>query len=366
MEVVEMNNLFGGIYKGKKVLVTGHTGFKGSWLILWLKEMGADVYGLALDPPTKPNHYDLLNISMGSHIQDIRDLNRVKKILLDINPDIIFHLAAQSLVRNSYKDPVSNFTTNVIGTVNILEASRPLTDLKAVVVITSDKCYENKEWLWGYREYDAMGGKDPYSSSKGCAELVTSAYRHLFFSSCDNDALVASARAGNVIGGGDWAKDRILTDIVESASKSDIVYLRNPAATRPWQHVLEPLSGYLMLGWKLLEEKREFASAWNFGPEKENNVTVLDLVKKAQKSWNSIRFDVNKGDHPYEAGFLMLDSTKANKLLGWKPVWSFDKTVENTIKWYKQFYENKHIISRDILNDYITDAQKMSSQWIRI
>jgi CDP-glucose 4,6-dehydratase len=370
MENLEINKLFGGIYQGKRVLVTGHTGFKGSWLALWLKKMGAEVYGLALDPPSQPNHFELLKLDIKSYIQNICDLSRVKVILEEINPEIIFHLAAQPIVRLSYQDPVHTYMTNVMGTVNILEASRKLLNLKAIIVITSDKCYDNKEWIWGYRENESLGGKDPYSSSKGCAELVTSAYRNSFYNvpinSTKKSVLIASARAGNVIGGGDWASDRILTDIVSAASDSSSVFLRYPGATRPWQYVLEPLSGYLTLGWNLLKGKIEFADAWNFGPGSGNNVTVLELVIEAKKSWNKISFDFDKGEHPHEAGFLMLDSTKAMKLLQWQAIWGFSKTVEKTILWYKCYIENQDVISESTLIEYIHDARIKDVPWSRI
>lgn len=365
MEKLGINKLFGGIYKNKKVLVTGHTGFKGSWLCLWLEKMGAEVFGLALDPPTTPNHYTLLNLNIKSYIQDICNLGKVTQILHEINPDIIFHLAAQPLVRLSYQDPVATYTTNIMGTVNILEASRELSNLKAVVIITSDKCYENKEWHWGYRENEAMGGKDPYSSSKGCSELVTSAYRNSFFIN-SNSALVASARAGNVIGGGDWASDRIVTDLVISASNFTSVYLRFPYATRPWQYVLEPLSGYLTLGWHLLNGEKEFSEGWNFGPGINNNVTVLELVNEVKKNWSNIKFEFDKGEHPHEAGFLMLDSTKSNKLLNWHPVWDFKKTVAKTIEWYKDYYELDKVSTTEILYEYISNAREKEILWSRV
>jgi len=367
MENMDLEKLFGGIYKEKRVLITGHTGFKGSWLIYWLSKMGADVFGLALDPPTHPNHFGLLNFVHKSYIQDITDKDKVQIILNEINPEIIFHLAAQPLVRLSYEQPYQTYLTNVMGTVNILEASKSLNNLKAIVVITSDKCYENKEWIWGYRENEAMGGKDPYSSSKGCTELATAAYRHSYFNS-DNygkghQLLVASARAGNVIGGGDWAEDRIVPDMVKATNETIELILRYPGATRPWQHVLEPLSGYLVLGCRLLEGRKEFAEAWNFGPNHENNVTVLDLVKEAQKNWNKIKYSIDKNLQPHEAGFLMLDSNKARKLLKWEPVWDFAKTVEQTINWYKKFYEKGSVKTDDTLFNYIRDAQSKSIQW---
>ena len=241
-----MKQLFGNIYKNKNVLVTGHTGFKGSWLTLWLNKLNANVYGIALPPPTQPNHFDLIDNKIESYLQDICNLSIIKKIMHKINPEIIFHLAAQPLVKYSYQEPVFTYMTNIMGTVNILEIAKTLKRIKAIIIITSDKCYENKEWIWSYRENESMGGADPYSSSKACAELITSAYRSSFFNS-PNSAIIASARSGNVIGGGDWANDRIMTDIIRSANTGKPVKLRYPHATRPWQHVLEPLSGYLML-----------------------------------------------------------------------------------------------------------------------
>lgn len=364
---MEIDKLFGGIYKEKRVLVTGHTGFKGSWLIYWLQKMGADVSGLALEPPTNPNHLSLLSFPYTSYIQNINEKNQVREILKEVNPEIIFHLAAQPLVRLSYEDPYNTYLTNIMGTVNILEASRNLPDLKAVLIVTSDKCYENKEWIWGYRENDPMGGKDPYSSSKGCAELVTAAWRHSYFNpenyGKDHQVLIASARAGNVIGGGDWAADRIVPDIVKATNEANEVVLRYPGATRPWQHVLEPLSGYLALGCKLLEGRKEFAEGWNFGPNHENNVTVLELVKEAQKNWGKIKYSNNANQQLHEAGFLMLDSGKAIKLLKWEPVWSFAKTVEHTINWYKEFYEKGSVKTDSTLIDYIKDAQSRFVLW---
>jgi len=359
---MEINKLFSGIYRNKKVLVTGHTGFKGSWLAYWLELMDAQVYGIALAPPSQPNHFDLIKPNIKSFIQDINDFHATDLIIQQIKPDIIFHLAAQPLVRLSYDEPLNTLSTNIMGTANILESAKKIDNLKAVVIVTSDKCYDNKEWVWGYREHEALGGKDTYSASKGCAEIITAAYRNSFFNS-GKSALIASARAGNVIGGGDWAKDRILTDIVESASKNETVFLRFPNATRPWQYVLEPLSGYLCLGQKLLENKKEYADAWNFGPNNENNVSVLDLVKTSKKYWDKINFDFDKGIHPHEAGFLMLDSSKAIKLLAWKPVWGFGKTVEKTITWYKDFYNNGSANTLDVLSNYILDARKMQIEW---
>jgi CDP-glucose 4,6-dehydratase len=363
MENLELKNLFGGIYESKKVVVTGHTGFKGSWLIYWLQKMGAEVHGIALDPPTNPNHFDLLSLDVQSYIQDINNYHKTERILKKINPDIIFHLAAQPLVRVSYQKPLDTLKTNIIGTANVLESSKHLNNLKAIIVITSDKCYENKEWLWGYRECEPMGGKDLYSASKGAVELVVAAYRNSFFDKENSNILLATARAGNVIGGGDWAQDRIFTDIVTSASNHLNVSLRFPNATRPWQHVLEPLSAYLMLGWKLLEKNCRFADAWNFGPNHENNVTVLELVKECQKYWKRVQYKIDASVHPPESVFLMLDSTKAMKLLGWEPVWSFSETVDMTIRWYREYYENNIILTEKTLNQYIINAKQKPVLW---
>jgi CDP-glucose 4,6-dehydratase len=296
MEIIMKNNpasniqystLFNGIYNNKTVLVTGHTGFKGSWLCFWLIQMGAKVIGYSLEPPTSPNHFELLNLDMVSVIGDIRDSDKLNAVFAQYQPEIVFHLAAQPLVRLSYKEPVETFETNVIGTLKVFEACRNTKSVRAIVNITSDKCYENKEWVWGYRENDPMGGYDPYSASKGCAELVTSSYRNSFFNVNEygksHNVLLASCRAGNVIGGGDWAKDRLMTDIMVAVSEGKKVVIRNPRATMPWQHVLEPLSGYLMLGQKLFEGKKEFAQAWNFGPGEQGAITVKEVVENIKK-----------------------------------------------------------------------------------
>lgn len=362
-----METLFNNIYKDKVVLVTGHTGFKGSWLSLWLKELGANVIGYALEPPTEPNHFELLKLEMITIIDDIRNRENLSDTLNKYKPDIVFHMAAQPIVRDSYSNPVYTLETNILGTVNVFEACRKADSVKAIINVTSDKCYENKEWLWGYRENDPIGGYDPYSVSKGCSELITSAYRNSFFNLKDygktHNILLSSVRAGNVIGGGDWAKDRLIPDIIKATSNNETVIIRNPDATRPWQHVLEPLSGYLLLGEKLLEGKKEFAEAWNFGPKLENNVTVMELLKESQKNWNKINYDIDKSYQPHEAEFLMLDSSKAVKLLKWMPVWDFSKTVEKTISWYREFYENKWVTSKDILNNYIRDAKNKCILW---
>ncbi|RXJ79191.1 CDP-glucose 4,6-dehydratase [Arcobacter sp. F2176] len=362
-----MQNLFGGIYKNKTVLVTGHTGFKGSWLVFWLKQMGAKVIGYSLDAPTIPNHISLLNLDIISIIGDIRDLDKLNETFKIYKPDIVFHLAAQPLVRLSYDDPVNTYETNVIGTLKVFEACRK-NNVKAIVNITSDKAYENKEWIWGYRENDPMGGYDPYSSSKGCADILASSYRNSYFNIKDykktHNTLLASCRAGNVIGGGDWAKDRLLTDIMISVSQGKKVSIRNPHATRPWQHVLEPLSGYLNIGQKLLEEKVEFSEAWNFGPSDEGSITVEEVVKNVKKYWDKIDYEINQDQNQlHEANLLKLDCSKAHIQLKWNDVWDSNSTFKKTVTWYKEFYENKQISTLSDLLSYINDAKEKKVEW---
>lgn len=363
-----MKNLFGSIYKDKTVLVTGHTGFKGSWLVYWLEQMGANVIGYSLEAPTNPNHIELLDLNIVSIIGDIRDLKKLNAVFDEYKPDIVFHLAAQSLVRLSYANPVETYETNVMGTIKVFEASRKV-NVKAIVNITSDKAYENREWIWGYRENDPMGGYDPYSSSKGCSELVTSSYRNSYFNinkyGETHNTLLASCRAGNVIGGGDWAEDRLITDIMLSVSQDKKVVIRNPHATRPWQHVLEPLSGYLNIGQKLLEKKVEFSDGWNFGPSDEGSISVEKVVTHVKKYWDKIDYSLNKEkDSFHEASLLKLDCSKAHIELKWKDVWNSDITFEKTVKWYKSFYEeNAKILTQKDLEDYISDAKKRGIEW---
>ena len=353
-----MKNVFNGIYKGKKILVTGHTGFKGSWLSLWLIKLGAKVIGYSLEPPTKPSHFELLNLGMISIIGDIRDRDKLKNVFKKWKPESIFHLAAQPLVRYSYLNPIETFETNIIGTINILECCRYTETVRSIINITSDKCYENKERVRGYKENEPMGGHDPYSASKGCAELVTSSYRRSFFNPDDygrkHNILLASARSGNVIGGGDWQEDRLIPDIVKAIVKNRKLNIRNPKATRPWQHVLEPLYGYLMLGQKLLEGKKEFAEAWNFGPNEKDNIDVETVVKQIRKRWNKFEYRIDKkSNKPHEAVRLKLDCTKAHTLLKWNPVWGLQKALDVTVKWYKDHYEKGRICSVENLDEYI-------------
>ncbi len=363
-----MQNLFAGIYKNKTALVTGHTGFKGSWLVFWLKQMGVNVVGYSLEAPTKPSHITLLNLDMPFVIGDIRDLEKLNKTFAVHKPDIVFHLAAQPLVRLSYENPIETFETNVIGTLKVFEACR-MHNVKAVVNITSDKAYENREWVWGYRENDPIGGYDPYSSSKGCADLLASSYRSSYFNPHEykksHNTLLATCRAGNVIGGGDWAKDRLMADIILSVSQNKKVSIRNPKAIRPWQHVLEPLSGYLAIGQKLLEERQEFGDAWNFGPSDEGDITVEKVVQNVKKHWDKIDYEINSNPtQPHEANLLKLDCSKARVKLCWKDVWDSETTFEKTVKWYKAFYEsNKEILTKENLKCYVSDAKVKNLEW---
>lgn len=367
MESLVMQSLFGGIYKDKTVLVTGHTGFKGSWLVYWLKRVGAKVVGYSLEAPTHPNHITLLDLDITSIIGDIRDLETLDKTFATYNPDIVFHLAAQALVRPSYANPIETYETNVIGTLKVLEVCHKH-QVKAIVNITSDKAYENKEWVWGYRENDPMGGYDPYSASKGCADLLASSYRNSYFNINEykksHKTLLATCRAGNVIGGGDWAQDRLMTDIMVSVSQGKKVSIRNPKATRPWQHVLEPLSGYLLVGQKLLEEKVEFGEAWNFGPSDEGSICVEEVVLHVKQHWKKIDYEINRDPNQlHEANLLKLDCSKAHIKLHWKDVWDSEKTFEKTVKWYKAFYENGKVLSQEDLEAYIADAKAKNVAW---
>lgn len=340
-------------------MITGHTGFKGSWLSLWLEEEEADLMGFALTPSTDPNHFDLLDIDMRSVIGDIRDREGLIKAVQGFQPEMVFHLAAQPLVRHSYRDPAGTFETNVMGTIHLLDACRKTPSVRAVVNVTSDKCYENREWVWGYRECDPMGGFDPYSASKGCSELVTAAYRNSFFHPeryrNDHDLLLASARAGNVIGGGDWAEDRLIPDIMRAAGAGESSLIRNPNATRPWQHVLEPLAGYLLLGRRLLEGDAACAGPWNFGPPEDAVITVGRVAEGMKRFWKGVRFTSasEAAGQPHEANLLKLDSSKANALLGWRCVWDLETTLRRTVEWYRNFYESGRVGSRKDLSAYI-------------
>lgn len=342
----EQRQMFDDFYTGKRVLVTGQTGFKGSWLALWLRELGADVTGFALPPDTEPNHFDLIGLENTiSHIEgDVRDLPAVTRAFDNARPEIVFHLAAQPIVRASYDDPKTTFDTNVGGTVNVLEAIRHCPSVNAAVVVTSDKCYENKEWVWGYRENDPLGGHDPYSASKGAVEIVCAAYRRSFFDKSSRGPHLgfATARAGNVIGGGDWAKDRIIPDCIRALSKSEPIILRNPKATRPWQHVLDPLAGYLLLAQKLLEDPVRFSGAWNFGPQTSDQITVQELAERFITAWGE--GDIHTSDiddqTSHEAHLLHLSIGKAASELKWQPVLDGNASVDWTVHWYKSWHEH--------------------------
>lgn len=367
--MVNFEDLFNGVYNGKNVLITGHTGFKGTWLALWLTKLGANVYGYSL-PNTELNHLGLLNLSINQKLADIRNEKTLNEYFALAKPDIVFHLAAQALVRYSYENPVETFSTNVMGTLNVFEACRKTGSVKAIVNVTSDKCYENREWIWGYRENDPMGGYDPYSASKGCSEILTSSYRNSYFkhghSTQNQQVLLGSGRAGNVIGGGDWATDRLIPDIVRATALGGKVIIRNPKATRPWQHVLEPLSGYLMLGMKLLQGENSFAEGWNFGPDLSSNLPVENILELSKNHWQNIGAEIGKNLNDYhEANLLMLDCSKANKLLHWQPVWDIEKTVEKTVLWYRSYYEQSKINSIDDLVSYVIDANKKEISWTK-
>lgn len=336
-----------GLWRGRRVLVTGHTGFKGSWLSLWLQMLGAEVTGLALDPPSTPSLFDLAQVAEGmtSVRGDIRDLHTVRRVFADARPEVVLHLAAQALVRPSYEDPVETYSTNVMGTVHLLEAVRESmgTDspVRAAVMVTSDKCYENREWVWPYRENEAMGGHDPYSNSKGCSELVTAAYRSSFFGR-DGTPAVASARAGNVIGGGDWGKDRLIPDLVRGMVDGDPIHIRSPHAVRPWQHVLEALSGYLVLTEHLLRDGQGAAEGWNFGPDDGDARNVGWIVQRLAERWKTVmeedvEWSLDKGPHPHEAHTLKLDSSKARHRLGWRPRLDLGTCLDWIVEWTRAY-----------------------------
>lgn len=356
--------MFANVYKNKKVLVTGHSGFKGSWLSLWLKMLGAQVTGIALPPTTSPSHWELLGLDIESFYIDIRNEGLLKQQINECNPDIVFHLAAQPLVRRSYSQPLITWGTNVVGTANVLDACRQVKNLTAIVVITTDKCYENKEWVWGYREIDPLGGHDPYSASKAATELVAASYRKSFFST-PSSPLLATARAGNVIGGGDWSEDRLIPDLVRSIAAGRSLEIRSPKATRPWQHVLESLSGYLILGQQLLEGNKACADAWNFGPDREGNREVEQVLTALETDWPGVDWCCSKTPQPHEAQLLHLDSGKAREKIAWYPVWTFDEGVAATAEWYRAWLNRGEIISFNQLQEYIRLADERGLGWAK-
>ena len=348
-------------WRGKRVFLTGHTGFKGSWLALWLQHLGAETIGYALDSPSSPSLFDVANVREGmtSLKGDIRQIGDLRDAFKEFQPEIVIHMAAQSLVRLSYLEPVETYATNVMGSVNLLDAVRHCPSVRAVVMVTSDKCYENREWPWGYRENEAMGGYDPYSNSKGCSELVTAAYRQSFFGSGGHSANVASGRAGNVIGGGDWALDRLIPDMVRATERGEPVFVRNPEAIRPWQHVLEPLSGYLTLAERLYENGSGLCDGWNFGPRDDDARPVRWIAERFTSLWGQgASWVQDNGNHPHEAHYLKLDCSKARAHLGWAPRWSLDRAISNIVDWHRahqQGADMRHLTLQQIDSYLDTD-----------
>lgn len=355
--------MFAEVYNGRRVLITGNTGFKGSWLTAWLLSLGAEVAGYSHDVPTEPSHFEVLKLrkKIAFYEGDVRDREGLKKVIEEFRPDIIFHLAAQALVRTSYIDPVTTFETNAIGTLNVLECLRNYPSIAAAVIVTSDKAYRNMEWEWGYREIDTLGGEDPYSSSKGCAELISYSYMNTYFRESDT-AYVATARAGNVIGGGDWATDRIIPDCIRAWAKQETLQIRSPNATRPWQHVLEPLSGYLWLGAQLfLKNDRASCESYNFGPDSSVNQTVESVIQSLGKYWENAKYKVEPGNQQFpEAGLLKLSCEKALAELQWQATLGFSDTIAFTSKWYQSFYEEKDTVMWDCTLSQIADYTSMA------
>lgn len=343
-----MKSIIDNVYRGKKVLVTGHTGFKGSWLSIWLKELGAKVIGFSHDPYSKDDNFNVCGLSkeIVDIRGDIRDSQKLEEVFKTYKPEFVFHLAAQPIVRKSYENPKETYETNVIGTLNVLEAIKKCSSTKVGIMVTTDKCYENKEQSIGYKETDPMGGYDPYSSSKGCAELLISSYRNSFFNLNDyskHGKAIASVRAGNVIGGGDFSQDRIVPDCIRAIEKDDIINIRSPHSIRPWQFVLEPLSGYILLAAKLYDEPLKYSGPWNFGPNESLNIEVEDVVNQIIKSYGKGQWkDVSNEAKPHEANLLMLDCSKAQEFLGWQQALNFEETIDMTVSWYKN-YDNSNM-----------------------
>lgn len=356
--------MFDGVYNKRRCLITGHTGFKGSWLGFWLEQLGAEICGVAL-PQEEPSHYGCLAPAYDSRFCDIRDLENLEKIFTSFQPEIVFHLAAQPLVRLSYREPVETFSVNVMGTVNLLECCKRCASVRSVVVVTTDKCYENPESGIPFAESSPLGGHDPYSCSKAAAEMVVAGYNRSFFIP-GQKIFCCSARAGNVIGGGDWAQDRLIPDLVRGAAAGVTARLRNPGAVRPWQHVLEPLSGYLWLGAGLFQGKSRWCGSWNFGPAENETLTVGEVAEKMHRCWEKMHFEYQKEDGaPHEAAFLRLDCSRAAELLKWNGVWAPEKAISQTVRWYRAYYENQKIMTADDLELYCRDAEKRGLAWTR-
>ena len=354
---------FGDLYQGRRVLVTGHTGFKGSWLVLWLRSLGARVAGLALDTDSEPAHWTALKLGdVADHRVDLRDAQAVHAVVQRHQPEIIFHLAAQPLVRRSYRTPVETFTTNVMGLIHLLQAVRVCPSVRVLVNATTDKVYAEQASATGYRESAPLGGHDPYSSSKACAELVSDCWRKSFFATAESDVRLATARAGNVIGGGDWAEDRLVPDLVRAATTGQALVVRNPGAIRPWQHVLEPLSGYLRLA-QLLWSDASVAQAWNFGPGSGGEVSVQALTERLASHWGALRIECDASAQPHEVAVLRLDASAARAQLGWQPVWGLDETLERTACWYRHHHEQGRLGSLDDLAVYTAAAQRLGLEW---
>ena len=360
MEIM-VNWMFGGCFHNKKVLVTGNTGFKGSWLTLWLKHLGADVTGYSLEPDTHPSHWETLHLDCASFNADIRDAQKLESVFKEVSPDIVFHLAAQPLVRLSYQEPLDTWSTNVLGTANVLNACRGISNLTGVVVVTTDKVYENTEHGLPFSEEQRLGGADPYSASKAACELVVQSFRKSFFQ--NHGPLVASVRAGNVIGGGDWARDRLIPDIVKASNDQSPLKVRYPDAVRPWQHVLDAISGYLCLGQNILSRDTVSEGAWNFGPNTEQIVSVGEMLKAMNVHWPELKWEVQENASLPEAKLLRLNSDKAKRILGWQPIWELSKTVEHTAKWYQQFYASNTLASKEQLIEYCDDAIAKGVHW---
>lgn len=362
METVEMKHLFCGVYAGRRVLVTGHTGFKGSWLALWLAELGARITGVALDPETTPNHWDILQLGVSDHRVDIRDSAAVSRIIAESQPEIVFHLAAQPLVRRSYWDPLNTWSTNVMGTANVLEACRQAGGVRAIVAITTDKVYADQESPSGYRENDRLGGHDPYSASKAAGELVADSYRKAYFYDV-SQPLLATARAGNVIGGGDWSEDRLIPDLVRAVRAGQPLVVRSPGATRPWQHVLECLAGYLLLGQELLSGRRDFAEPWNFGPDPSAGCTVAEMLTKLKTWWPELVWRQTRTVQPHETTLICLDNTKTRTKLGWRPVWTLEQCLSATATWYRAHYETGTTETQRQVSSYVEAARSLGCVW---